>query len=69
MYPKCIPDVSKMVVIYEAAFFIWIFCALILSFFIYRFFEKPFTDLRDRKSNGEWLRAFISDFSLIRSKK
>lgn len=50
-------------------FFIWIFCALILSFFIYRFFEKPFTDLRDRKSNGEWLRAFISDFSLIRSKK
>ena len=21
MYPKCVPDVSKMVVIYEAAFF------------------------------------------------
>ena len=22
MYPKCVPDVSKMVVIYEAAFFL-----------------------------------------------
>ena len=38
----------------------WLLVAIFASFAIYRFFEKPFTDLRDGPPDSGWIRSKLS---------
>lgn len=64
-----LPKILDSWILQVLTFTAWTAFAIFTSFLIYRFFEKPFTDLRDGPPDVAWIRAMLTGRSQVRSEK
>ncbi len=64
-----LPKIVDNAFLQISTFIVWTFFAIFSSFLIYRFFEKPFTDLRDGGPDAGWIRFVLSGRRQAKSNK